>query len=431
MKGVRAFISGLTGCGLALLLALPGSAGAQDTGDQPLPAWYLGPLVGYMSPDSARDADQGINGAFILGISLVDSLYLEGQFFGTQLTRESDSDLEDYIFGGGLDLTLGTAAPGNPFFVIGGGAAQQDLASFKRTSGFGNLGLGVYLPFSFGGELWRLEGRYSVIFNDHPALAAEELLEDGRINLGVLFTYGEQAREAEEPAEVFAPPPPPITDSDGDGIADGVDKCPDTPRWVRPDANGCVPDTDGDGIDETKDCCPATPAGTNVDAAGCEPVPAPVAPTTTFTPPVDEDKDGVVDGQDACPHTVPRFDVDDRGCIKPETVRLSNVHFDLESSRLTADAYSLLRSVAASMKEQPGMKIEVGGHADATGGDKFNRDLSLERAQVVRDFLTYAGVPPQQLTVKGYGESAPLKDNVSPEGRAANRRVEFRRLDNQ
>jgi outer membrane protein OmpA-like peptidoglycan-associated protein len=420
----------LAGAALGLCAALP--AAAQDPYEnEPLPGWYLGTLGGYMSPDAARDADGSLNGQIVLGAMLAEALALELNAFSTRLRLESNSSREDFLYGGGLDLTLGYPAPGNPIFMIGGGAIEQKISNLKSTSGYGNLGLGLYLPFSFGGELWRLEARYNVVFNDHPALPNEELLEDGRINLGVMFTFGHDAPPQPEPEPEPAPPPAPsMADADGDGVADEQDKCPDTPGWVRPDADGCIPDSDGDGIDDAKDCCAGTPAGTAVDESGCEPPPPPPLPQALAAPlpPADADKDGVPDTADACPHTVPLYNVDAKGCLIVEEVAIKNVHFDVGSSRLTAEGYAVLRSVAAALKADPGTKVEAGGHADITGSQALNDALARDRANVVRDFLIYAGVPSTQVTAKGYGARQPIADNRTAEGRAANRRVQFKRL---
>ena len=250
----------------------------------------------------------------------------------------------------------------------------------------------------------------------------DDLIEDIRINLGVLFAFGRK------PPEPPPPPPEPVADADADGVADASDRCPETPRWVRPDANGCAPDSDGDGVDETRDDCPNTPAGSAVDDTGCEPKAEPAAAPLA---PTDEDSDGIADTADACPHTVPKFGVDEKGCVIPENVTLHNVHFDTNSWRLTADGYTLLRSVAASLKAAPEVTLEVAGHADASGPKRPNQELSLQRAEVVRDFLTYLGIDAARFTVKAHGEDRPLNDNKSKETRSFNRRVQFIRTDRQ
>jgi hypothetical protein len=104
-------------------------------------------------------------------------------------------------------------------------------------------------------------------------------------------------------------------DSDGDGVADDADKCPDTPEGAEVDADGCEKvvapsDSDGDGVSDDADKCPDTPAGTEVDADGCEKA---VAPT-------DSDGDGVSDDADKCPDTPAGTKVDAHGCAKPVIV---------------------------------------------------------------------------------------------------------------
>lgn len=436
----------LLGCFLAWPLGLAAQEIVEDDAEDfnATPTGYIGLLGGYVAPDSARDAEQGINLHAIFGWMLNDSVALELNLFGQQVERTSDGR-DDYSYGGGLDLTLGTPEPGNPFFMIGGGIIHEDLrtashegalagSGFKDDSGYANAGLGFYLPFSFFGELWRLEGRYNAIFNDevvHPgATAPEDLQEDGRFNLGFIYAFG---REQTPPPPVEPPPPPPppvpptpLADADEDGVADELDQCPGTPRWVRADATGCTPDSDSDGVDETRDCCPNTPAGTSVDGQGCEP---PVVAAATPVADADEDGDGVVDRLDECPHTVAGYEVGAKGCVKIQNVVVKSVHFELDSEALTPDAYVLLNSVAASFKSQPGLVMEVAGHSDSSGDSSYNMALSQRRAAVVRDFLIFSGAPSEQLVSAGYGETKPIGDNKTEEGRAQNRRVEFRLLD--
>jgi OOP family OmpA-OmpF porin len=199
---------------------------------------------------------------------------------------------------------------------------------------------------------------------------------------------------------------------------------------VRPDANGCTPDLDGDGVDEAHDSCPDSPAGVPVDANGCPPAPEPPPQESLQAPQAaaDADHDGVPDGEDACPHTPAGLEVDEKGCVRPENVTLRNVHFDLESARLTADGYVLLRQVAAAMKAEPALRLEVSGHADSTGSNRYNEKLSVRRAETVHNFLNYLGIPQARMVLKAYGETKPVADNQTDEGRASNRRVDFRRL---
>ena len=98
------------------------------------------------------------------------------------------------------------------------------------------------------------------------------------------------------------------------------------------------------------------------------------------------------------------------------------------SSRLTADSMQVLDKVADTLKEWPDVKVEIGGHTDSQGNDAANLKLSQARAESVRKYLASKGVDASRLTAKGYGETVPLADNNTREGRAKNRRVELKTI---
>ncbi len=209
-------------------------------------------------------------------------------------------------------------------------------------------------------------------------------------------------------------------DSDGDGVYDGIDKCPDTPKGATVDATGCPKDTDGDGVYDGIDKCPKTPKGATVDATGC---------------PKDTDGDGVYDGIDKCPDTPKGTPVDETGCAKElfkgeeRTLILEGVNFEFNSATLTANATTILDRVAASLKDWPEIRVEVGGHTDSVGTERYNADLSQKRADSVKAYLVSKGIDASRMTTRGYGESVPVADNGTKDGRALNRRVELKRLD--
>ncbi len=156
-------------------------------------------------------------------------------------------------------------------------------------------------------------------------------------------------------------------------------------------------------------------------------VPAPPPPVAA--PPPDSDRDGVDDAHDRCPDTLPGTRVDRDGCAVEEAVIvLQGVYFETGSDRLTHDSLSILIQAAAALRGQPSMKIEVRGHTDSVGRDENNLALSQRRAQSVVAFLVENGIPAARLTALGFGETRPVADNRTPEGRATNRRVEFRVL---
>jgi outer membrane protein OmpA-like peptidoglycan-associated protein len=207
-------------------------------------------------------------------------------------------------------------------------------------------------------------------------------------------------------------------DEDGDGVCDGADRCPGTPKGCQVDASGCPKDEDGDGVCDGADRCPGTPKGCQVDASGC---------------PKDVDGDGVCDGVDRCPGTPKGRKVDAKGCelafTERGTLRLEGVHFALDSDRLTPESTTILDGVAASLREWPELRVEVGGHTDSSGSEGHNLDLSQRRANAVRDHLVSKGVAASRLTAKGYGEALPEADNKTEEGRTTNRRVELKKLE--
>ena len=105
------------------------------------------------------------------------------------------------------------------------------------------------------------------------------------------------------------------------------------------------------------------------------------------------------------------------------------VYFGSASSSLTGDAYDLLRQVAAALRADPRLRLEVEGHSDTSAAAGTNEPLARQRAEVVREFLVSAGIAPERLVAKGYGAWRPVNDNATLEKRSWNRRVQFRRLD--
>jgi OOP family OmpA-OmpF porin len=109
---------------------------------------------------------------------------------------------------------------------------------------------------------------------------------------------------------------------------------------------------------------------------------------------------------------------------------LEGVTFELNSAELIADSRPLLARVAADLAKYPNLRIEVQGHTDGSGSDRYNMQLSQRRAAAVRDYLVGQGVAPGQVEARGYGESMLIADDRTAEGRARNRRVVLSVLEN-
>ena len=183
-------------------------------------------------------------------------------------------------------------------------------------------------------------------------------------------------------------------------------------------------DTDADGVFDTMDRCPGTPRGTVVDEAGC---------------PKDSDGDGVHDGIDKCPDTPKGTRVDNTGCPMTQAEEAmfdtglfatTDILFDTEKAEIKPGSETVLAEIGTILVDHPQVSVEVGGHTDSEGDDAFNQSLSQQRAQAVMSYLLdrHPDIEKNQLAAKGYGESRPVASNDTADGRAKNRRVEFKVL---
>jgi len=107
---------------------------------------------------------------------------------------------------------------------------------------------------------------------------------------------------------------------------------------------------------------------------------------------------------------------------------LLGVNFDFNKSTLRPESLPILYNAAEILLNNPDIRVEIQGHTDNIGSESYNKKLSLERAQAVRNFLIAKGVAPNRMTAVGMGESNPIMDNSTPEGRQLNRRIEFKVL---
>lgn len=101
------------------------------------------------------------------------------------------------------------------------------------------------------------------------------------------------------------------------------------------------------------------------------------------------------------------------------------INFDVNKASIRPESMGTLNMIVQVMKDNPEIKFEVGGHTDGDGADEYNLKLSQQRAEAVKDQLIRLGIDISRLTAKGYGETKPVSDNSTLEGKANNRRVEF------
>lgn len=288
------------------------------------------------------------------------------------------------------------------------------------------------------------------------------------IGFGLTSGYGAPSHRGllsvEWAPDVAAPPPPP--DRDLDGIADVEDACPDQagPYDSDPNLNGCPPpppDRDQDGVLDSEDACPDTAGIASADPTtnGCPPPPPPAdtdqdgilddedaCPQEAGVPnadrarngcpaPKDTDGDGVLDEADACPEDAGPADSDPKrnGCpkafVKDKQIKiLDQVKFQTNKADILPgkESEDVLVAVQAVLSQHPEISsVRIEGHTDNSGSAQRNRQLSLQRAQAVRDWLVKHGIDASRLTAEGFGADRPIDTNETEEGRSNNRRVEF------
>lgn len=345
----------------------------------------------------------------------------------------------------------------DPFVGVGGGYTWLDLEGINTIVGPGgdndpqpldatdNQGFGT-LDGTVGFNFW---------FNDNLALTLQTLYkhsfsDQGSTHwqhvAGIKLAFGGKDTDGdgiydkddecpETPGlEIYNGCP----DSDGDGIEDRMDECPNVAGLAQ--FNGC-PDTDGDGIADPKDECP-TVAGLaalngcpDADGDGIkdseDKCPNEAGPKeNNGCPWKDKDNDGVLDKDDECPEVAGT--VANNGCPEPtvEVMKELNEYsrtilFDFAKATIREESAETLDAIADIMDEYPNTIFHIGGHTDSIGSEMFNMKLSRDRAENVREALVARGVAQTRLTAEGYGEMNPIAPNTTPKGRQQNRRVEI------
>jgi OOP family OmpA-OmpF porin len=167
---------------------------------------------------------------------------------------------------------------------------------------------------------------------------------------------------------------------------------------LRTEMSDLLKDTDGDGVADKLDKCPNTPSGTVVDGAGC--------PLVTPAPVVTE-KVIITEA--------------DRKVVKQA---IKDLEFDLSKATIRAKSYSSLNRVA-NLLVTKNFSLKLAGHTDNTGSAALNMKLSKDRAESVKAYLVSQGANASRIEATGYGKNQPIATNKTAAGRQKNRRVEF------
>jgi outer membrane protein OmpA-like peptidoglycan-associated protein len=106
---------------------------------------------------------------------------------------------------------------------------------------------------------------------------------------------------------------------------------------------------------------------------------------------------------------------------------LDTIYFDPNKTTINPTAAKALDQNGAILKENPQIKVEIGGHTDSSGSEKANQQISEKRALSVKKYIQDKfNIPDSRMIIKGYGATKPIADSQTKEGRSKNRRVEFR-----
>jgi OOP family OmpA-OmpF porin len=385
---------------------------------------YFSVMGSYIDDDKDRAVDDGVKGGqFGFGYALNDAINLEAMLSVASHDGSASSggapDQNHLGFGIDLQRVFRRAERFSPYLHAGIGYFEVEPAGFpSQNDVMWSAGAGFLLDLFDSNVALRGEWRHRM----DAALGVD--LNDNLFSVGLQIPFGAAT--------------PKFVDSDGDGVADGRDRCPNTPAGTRVDAYGCELDSDGDGVKDSMDKCPGTPSGVSVNADGCamdsdgdgvsddkDKCPNTVAGATVDANgcELDSDGDGVVDRLDECPGTAKGTPVDKRGCKIEGDYVLKGVNFESNSDVLRPGATTVLDDVVAVMLKYPEIRVEIQGHTDSAGAADYNEGLSARRAATVRDYLASNGVAEDRMVVRGYGESQPIADNGTAEGKAENRRV--------
>lgn len=427
---------------IALALSFVTAAQAQS-GD-----WYVAPSIMYTDDDGERNIDDSVAGGQIsVGRNISDYLSFEGLVGYSAISGWCSSPTDCFPDQDHLDISANLLAFYDrdsvfaPYLLVGVGylAVNADVGpQFTQSMGSDSnptASVGVGLKWRMGQSNFSIRGEHRVRTAFDTDTLSEQLT-----TIGVQYNFGTRNRrlvirasdlntdtDGDGVIDIWDACPGTKSgtqvsargcelksiedDTDGDRVFDSIDECPNTLPGVPVDPRGCSLDSDMDGVTNDIDRCPASRSGADVDIYGCE---------------NDADEDGVLDHHDSCPNTPAGARTDVKGCEIKDVISLPGVNFKTGQDILLSGTEYLLQNAADTLKKHPDLQIEVAGHSDDVGDANNNIGLSMRRATTVRNYLIRFGVEDSRLTFKGYGEAQPIADNSTAEGRATNRRVELR-----
>lgn len=337
-------------------------------------AFSLSPMVGYHVFEGDQNTEDGFVGSFSVGYNITQRWAAE---FDVQLTKtETDlpmgtnEDMDVWSFGVNALYHFNPDGSFVPYLTAGLGGMTFQLDNFDDDSDY-KMNWGVGAKYFLNKDIaLRMEARHIIDLHsdrswDRDGTSSDDTDHNLMAMAGLYLQFGGPA---------VAPPPP--LDSDGDGIPDVRDKCPDTPLGVLVDAVGCPPST------KPAPLPPPPPAPVVVKPA---PAPAPVT----------------------------------------KEIITFNLLFGFDKHDITDEMIPVLEQAKGILEEDAAATFMVLGHTCSIGPEDYNQKLSERRANSVKQWLVNNGVKAHRLEAVGYGETQPKYDNNTKDGRKLNRRVEL------
>jgi outer membrane protein OmpA-like peptidoglycan-associated protein len=414
--------------------------------------WWLVPLVVCASPQ-AKAADvgyavhfDGVAGRMVGARKSEQFTWGGGAFVAPELTVTSRVGIELVL--GGIALAEGTS-PIEGLDDTGTGYAAVAVPALRlrpfgrhadpRAVSAAGLWLAGGAGLAYTGKVARGAVDASLGYDFFagrslrigPSVGFLQILETQSIVLpedARIVTFGFHGA-FEPPVPVPAPLAPIDDDPDRDGIRGALDRCPLEPEDQNgfEDDDGCPDaskDTDRDRIPDVRDKCPLVKEDYDRfhDGDGC--------------PEPDNDEDKILDVADSCPNDPETYNgyADEDGCPDEKDVRVvgeeiivdDTVLFRVNDAEVQVRSWPLIGRVAGLLKMNPQYAlVRIQGHADSTGSSDYNVDLSVRRANSVRELLIGFGVAPDRLVVEAYGDLLPAEQGETEAARRKNRRVAF------
>ncbi|MBC8643325.1 OmpA family protein [Flavobacterium lindanitolerans] len=405
--------------------------------------WNILPSVSYLNV--SRYIGSGFSFGVTGSVNRIDKFV--NKVPGTYTTFETTNpgDLMYYAVDGVIKysfMDLINSKVIDPFAHVGGGYTFFGDASYGTVNG----GLGLTLWFTETVGL-TLQSTYKHSFDENLRRPNGDVPTHIQHFAGLTFKFGGKDTDGDGiydkddacPDQAGLKQFRGCPDTDGDGIPDKDDACPEVAGLAA--FQGC-PDTDGDGIPDKDDACP-NEAGTkamngcpdrdgdgvadNVDK--CPDVKGPKENGGCPWP--DRDGDGVFDKDDRCPDV--KGTVANHGCpeITEEQVNKLNAYaktilFNSGKSTFKPETMPVLEAINAILKEYPTSRFSIEGHTDSDGSNALNQTLSENRAAAVKNYLIENGIESSRLRSTGFGETKPIDTNKTAKGKANNRRVEVK-----